>query len=562
MRITIKVGDKIGNLTVSERDEDHVSSGGNKTPRWICECNRGHKLIVPTDFVKKGYCYYCSGKMVLAGFNDFKTKNPKAAEEWNYDKNTSSPNDFLPYSNKKVWWICSSCGGEWKSTISSKNSGHGCPYCTNHKPSLTNNLAVVAPDLAAEWNYVKNGNLKPEDISPNYNSKVWWICKRGHEWQAKPNNRMNGRGCRVCSAEMRSSFPEQAVLFYLGKNAAVSSRGQIEGWEIDVYLPEFKIGVEYDGIAWHTGKELEVREARKSKELSSKGIYLIRIKEDRHKTAVEENVIYFKVDSDYTNLDKAIEKLLEMVSSITKINIMTNVDIKKDRVKILSNYVTMEKENSFEVMHKDLVKYWNFEKNVNLTPDLFTYRSNRIVWWKCDICSGEWQESIINVSKGNRCPYCSGHKVLIGFNDLSTTNPELNASWDFEKNYPLKPEDFSFGSNRKVWWKCDKRHTWKAIIHNRAKGVGCPYCAGKEYMLLPNKAQIERWEKYYKLAESYYKLNGDLLIPANYITEEGAPLGSWIRKQRMHYKNNDLTDDRIEKLNNIKMVWIVRKKRI
>jgi DNA-directed RNA polymerase subunit RPC12/RpoP len=47
------------------------------------------------------------------------------------------------------------------------------------------------------------------------------------------------------------------------------------------------------------------------------------------------------------------------------------------------------------------------------------------------------------------------------------------------KNETLTPRDVTPNSNKKVWWSCSKRHEWKAAIHNRHKGVGCPYCSGR-----------------------------------------------------------------------------------
>ena len=52
--------------------------------------------------------------------------------------------------------------------------------------------------MAEEWNYEKNGTLKPEYFSVNSHKKVWWKCKNGHEWQAPIGNRNIGRGCPYC----------------------------------------------------------------------------------------------------------------------------------------------------------------------------------------------------------------------------------------------------------------------------------------------------------------------------------------------------------------------------
>ena len=60
-------------------------------------------------------------------------------------------------------------------------------------------LAKTKPELLKEWNYEKNGNLTPESIAPSSSKKVWWICSKGHEWQATPNKRSKGSGCPYCS---------------------------------------------------------------------------------------------------------------------------------------------------------------------------------------------------------------------------------------------------------------------------------------------------------------------------------------------------------------------------
>lgn len=59
------------------------------------------------------------------------------------------------------------------------------------------------------------------------------------------------------------------------------------------------------------------------------------------------------------------------------------------------------------------------------------------------------------------------------------SSPEAAKEWNYEKNGKLKPESFTANSNKKVWWKCSKGHEWQAIIANRNKGIGCPYCSGR-----------------------------------------------------------------------------------
>lgn len=61
------------------------------------------------------------------------------------------------------------------------------------------------------------------------------------------------------------------------------------------------------------------------------------------------------------------------------------------------------------------------------------------------------------------------------------TESGLLTEWDADKNAPLTPQDISYGSKRKAWWRCSEGHVWRAVIYSRALGdrCGCPVCAGK-----------------------------------------------------------------------------------
>ena len=124
-----------------------------------------------------------------------------------------------------------------------------------------------------------------------------------------------------------------------------------------------------------------------------------------------------------------------------------------------------------------LMAEWNYEKNGDLNPLELTAFSNRKVWWKCEK-GHEWEAKIQNRSNGTNCPYCSGNKVLEGFNDLETINPVLAEEWNYLKNGTLLPSSVSPSSNKKVWWKCKIcGHEWQAIVGSRNRGRGCPVCA-------------------------------------------------------------------------------------
>jgi predicted GIY-YIG superfamily endonuclease/uncharacterized Zn-finger protein len=71
------------------------------------------------------------------------------------------------------------------------------------------------------------------------------------------------------------------------------------------------------------------------------------------------------------------------------------------------------------------------------------------------------------------CPYCSGNKILIGFNDLASTHPDVA-----REAYGVDPTTLSAGSTKRPQWKCSLGHLWSATVNNRtSNNNGCPYCS-------------------------------------------------------------------------------------
>ena len=98
--------------------------------------------------------------------------------------------------------------------------------------------------------------------------------------------------------------------------------------------------------------------------------------------------------------------------------------------------------NSLAEVHPELVSEWS-EKNLPLTPDDITFGSNKKVWWK-GACGHEWQTSVKARSNGEKCPICSGARVIAGINDLATLEPLLAKQWS--KKNKIKPTEVSIGS--------------------------------------------------------------------------------------------------------------------
>ena len=375
--------------------------GSGKKVWWKCEKGHEWKATIVDRNAGKG-CPICANKKVAQGYNDLARLNPELASEWNYEKNGDlTPENVTAGSNKKVWWKCKK-GHEWQAIISNRSSGLGCPVCSGHKVLKgENDLSTINPKLASEWDYEKNGDLTPENVTTSSGKKVWWKCSKGHEWQATIHNRNKGRNCPICDSERKTSTPEYAILFYLKKyDEEPIHRYKEKGYELDIYIPSKKIAIEYDGGLWHQNKTKE--DLEKNLRCKNDGIKLYRIREGL--SSLNDSSIDYIVDKNQKNLGEIIQKVLSEIVDFT-----IDIDLKRDTIEIENLREYTEKTNSLLFTNPTLAKEWNYEKNGSLRPEHLLANSHKKVWWKCDK-RHEWQATIANRNNGTGCPYCSGRK--------------------------------------------------------------------------------------------------------------------------------------------------------
>lgn len=115
-----------------------------------------------------------------------------------------------------------------------------------------------------------------------------------------------------------------------------------------------------------------------------------------------------------------------------------------------------------------------YEKNSKIqTDDLYKgYRSKMNFY--CNL-GHRWDELAGNALQGYGCPYCSNKRVLIGFNDLWTTDPDIaNLLTNAQDGYM-----YTRGSEAKLDFTCKNcGFASKHIIYNATKyGVSCPKCS-------------------------------------------------------------------------------------
>ena len=527
---------------------EQVSYGSNKKVWWICP--NGHIYLSMINNRSKGVgCPYCANKKVLKGYNDLATCNPDIAKEWNYKKNTLSPSEILPQTNKKFWWTCSKCGKEWETSPNKRvGAKRGCPFCAKQLVNKgVNDFATKYPELLKEWDYNKN-MIRPEEITYGSHQNIWWICNKGHSYRTLLNNRrkgsgcpycsnqkllrgyndlvtlypeyarefdedknkckasdvlatspkrywwlancghswitnvrhrtIEGTGCPICANEMKVSFEELAILYYLKKHFT-NIKGSykpawMEGFELDIYIPNIKLGIEYDGQQWH--KNIE-RDLLKNKICNKNSIQLIRVREKECKKLNDKSICFKLEENNKVWLEKAIHFIIEYINVNYDENINIDIDINRDEFEITKLKIIAKKKRSLESINTEILKEWNYKKNGNLKPNMFTRSSAKKVWWVCSE-GHEWFASISNRVKGRKCPYCANKKVLKGYNDLATCNPNILTTWDYNKN-SIKPDEITYGFSKKVWLKCSKGHSYQTYVNNKNTKKDCPYCANR-----------------------------------------------------------------------------------
>ncbi|MBM6919304.1 zinc-ribbon domain-containing protein [Intestinimonas butyriciproducens] len=323
-----------------------VTYGSKKKMWWRCKEGHAWKASIYTRTGSGTGCPYCAGKLPLPGKTDLVACFPHLAAQWHPTKNLPlTPRQVLPGSHRIVWWVCER-GHTWKAQIKSRVMGCGCPVCSNREVlSGSNDLASQYPQLARQWHPTRNGHLSPDRIAPGTRRKVWWVCEKGHEWQASVVSRTSGgSGCPVC-----------------------------------------------------TGKRI------------------------------------------------------------------------------------IPGENDLASLFPDIAAQWHPTRNGKLSPREFAPGSNHKIWWICSLGHSYTASVASRTMRSCGCPYCAGRKVLPGFNDLASTEPQIALQWHPGLNGSLTPEMVTSGTRRKVWWQCPEGHVWKAAVYSRTgtQKCGCPICAGR-----------------------------------------------------------------------------------
>lgn len=397
-----------GSLTPAD-----VTSFSGKKVWWICENNHTSKSSV-NNKVRRKKCNECLGRVVNK-LTSLKDKFPQLIKEWDFDKNKDlDPLKIHFGSEKYAWWLCNRKHSFYSRISHRTKSKTRCPYCMGQKVTFNTSLEYFFPKVAKEWDYEKNSPLLPSEVTAGTSKKYWWRCIKGHYWKASTHDRTKSRGvgtkCPFCL--IRSSTPELRVYAeLLNIIPNVKSRYQFKKKEIDVFLQDFNIGIEYDGVYYH--KNSLKKDLTKNKFLKDNKIILIRL---RQKPLEKTQPLDLLIDKEInkSNIDQLLIIIKKLISdSKIRLKIDDYIIQKKFQNDALLNKLVSEFplpvfENSIEFKRPEILKVWDYKKNNPLTPKFFTTGSNKKVYWICMSCKQSTLAMIHSLYKKNKflCNNC------------------------------------------------------------------------------------------------------------------------------------------------------------
>ena len=345
-------------------------------------------------------------------------------------------------------------------------------------------------ELLEQWHPTKNEPLTPDQLTYGSHRRVWWQCEKGHEWQSAVYARTcSHAGCPVCAGVRARQRPPKAGDSLLAARPELAAQWHPE--KNGSLTPEQVSPGSHTRAWWQCEKGHEWEATVKSRSEGGKCPICAR-----------RQVLAGENDLATTHPQLAVQWHPTKNGSLLPRDVMAGNRRKAwwqcprghewsasiaarassgSGCPVCAGKTVLPGENDLASAFADIAAQWHAGKNGPLTPEMVTPYSNRKVWWRCE--KGHEYEGQISARTtcGAGCPYCAGKKVLLGFNDLATRDPELAKQWHPTLNGSLTARMVTVGSRKRVWWQCDQGHVWKAVVSSRATGrkSGCPVCAGK-----------------------------------------------------------------------------------
>jgi hypothetical protein len=460
-----------------------VLSGSGKKIHF--KCPNGHNFIkTARDSIKKktdgSYptCQIC---------NRLSHLYPAIAAECHPTKNKKLQIEKIsPTSKKSIYWLCQQ-GHTFRMSIISRTHSHNknnsrgkCPICYS--------FGSLFPEAAKRWHPTKNRKT-PFDFPPKTQKIVWWLCEKGHTIDASINSRANGSGCRICSnhqvnpyRNLATEYPEISKYWHSSLNGKLKPKdhspmsGKEAYWICEKghepYKKVISERVRSRGNAcpscskFMSSSTHEMRILAELDFIFSKLIHRKKFSNVEADIYIEDINLALEFDGSFYHKEK--EK-----NDRTK-----NIHFKNEGIELIRF-----REEPLKKLSDDdiLVQKDNFRKiNMNSFLKLIYNKVDQHYQKKIDIY-------LLNKKFFNEelyREYISYFPSPLPENSLENTHPELLDVWNYKKNYPLKPKNFTSGSHQFIWWNCLNKSCNEsyeyAIKSKTTRGWGCPYCSGQK----------------------------------------------------------------------------------
>jgi len=336
----------------------------------------------------------------------------------------------------------------------------------------------LAPHLISEWHSVRNGELRPDDVPPRSRRVVWWRCRRGHEWQARVQNRTAGTGCPYCAG--RRVTPDRS-LSVLHPSLARQWHPALNGGMTPV-----QVGVGSTRRVWwrcEAGHDWQASVATRTSK-RSRCPYCIGRRPTRNTSLATRRP------------DLAAEWHRTLNGDLTPDDVVPGANRRVWwQCPAGHQWATTVAARSAKggtgcprcadhrrrgvplgVVAPHLLPEWVVELNAGEGAGV-PAGSNRQVWWRCGL-GHLWRARVQQRSRyGHGCPYCSG-RLAGPQRNLAAHRPDLALQWHPTFNGELSPTDVAPYSGRQVWWLCTTGHAWCCkIVERSRRSTGCPACA-------------------------------------------------------------------------------------
>ena len=269
---------------------DYVNS---KTKVLIRHENCGYEWYTnPATIIRGHGCPKCANNSI----GDRSRISSEEIENRLNNRNIKMLGDYVSRHTKTLF-KCEVCGNEWETYPASIFSGKGCPKCAIKK--VHDMQRKGQKDFEFEVFSKTDGNILPIGEYKSYHDKTIFKCMTcGHEWEAIPSNVIsNGTGCPKCASLVSNKEKDlRAFIESLGVSPLYNVRDVIPPKELDIYIPEKNVAIEFNGNYWHGAEQKDKNyHYNKSKECEEKGVRLIHIFEyewdNERQRPILENII-------------------------------------------------------------------------------------------------------------------------------------------------------------------------------------------------------------------------------------------------------------------------------